>query len=57
MPDPNHLREVATRIFAMASQANDQETAEQLACRACDYLDQAIELERSKRKPRDIKPA
>jgi hypothetical protein len=46
MPDAKHLREVATRMFAIALQTERPEVAKYLAHRASNYLDQADELEK-----------
>jgi hypothetical protein len=46
MGNPEHLRELAARMFAVAMQSRDIDLARHLALRASDYLDQAAELER-----------
>jgi hypothetical protein len=59
MLNPNHLREVAARMFALSMAARDEDFARRLALRASDYLDQATELENAKvpNAKRDHEPA
>ena len=46
MANPEHLRELAARMFAIAIRSKEVEFATHLALRASDYLDQAAELEK-----------
>jgi hypothetical protein len=48
MSDPDLLRQMAARMFAVALSSRDRKLAERLTLRASDYLDQAAELERTK---------
>jgi hypothetical protein len=48
MSDPDLLRQMAARMFAVALSSRDKKLAERLTLRASDYLDQAAELERAK---------
>jgi hypothetical protein len=48
MPNPTHLRELASRMFALSMTTGDKDLGRRLALRASDYLDQAIELEGAK---------
>jgi hypothetical protein len=45
MPTVVQLRDLATRMLALAMQVKDQQLLEQLCARAGEYLDQAGQLE------------
>ncbi len=47
MDDAEYLRAQAARILALALKSQNVALAEQLAIRAAEYLDQALELEQT----------